>query len=113
MSELVNTHRRTAYLIKRVQAAVHAELEHRLAGRGLSFTQWGVLAALVESPGMSNAELARFAFIPHQSTTQPPKKLESAGLVQRQRNPTHGRILDPRLTPQGERIVVTMDRDVA
>jgi DNA-binding MarR family transcriptional regulator len=113
MSERVNTPRRTAYLVKRVQAAVHAELEQRLAGHGLSFTQWGVLAALMESPGMSNAALSRFAFITPQSMNETVKQLESAGLVERQPNPVHGRILDARLTAQGERIVRTMDRDVA
>ena len=113
MSERVDTHRRTAYLVKRVQAAVHAELEQRLADHGLSFTQWGVLAALMESPGMSNAALARFAFITPQSMNETLKQLESAGLVERQPNPGHGRILDARLTPQGERTIRTMDRDVA
>jgi len=113
MAARTTTHQRTAYLIKRVQAAVHAELEQRLAHHNLSFTQWGVLAALMEFPGMSNADLARFAFMTPQSMNQAVKQLETAGLVDRQPNSANGRILDARLTKQGQHIVRTMDRDVA
>src|SRR5882762_11915567 len=91
MAARTTTHQRTAYLIKRVQAAVHAELEQRLAHHNLSFTQWGVLAALMEFPGMSNAALARFAFMTPQSMNQAVKQLETAGLVERQPNSANGR----------------------
>src|SRR2546423_12788771 len=108
MAARTTTHQRTAYLIKRVQAAVHAELEQRFAGHNLSFTQWGVLAALMEFPGMSNADLARFAFITPQSMNQALKQLEADGLVERRPNTANGRILDARLTERGQRIARTM-----
>src|SRR5258707_9955434 len=113
MSERMKTHRRRGYLVRRAQAAVHAELEQRLADHDLSFTQWGVLAALMDFPGMSNADLARFAFMTPQSMNQAVKQLETAGLVERQPNSANGRILDASLTKQGQHIVRTMDRDVA
>ena len=48
-----------------------------------------------------------------QSMNQAVKQLETDGLVERQPNSANGRILDARLTKQGQRIVRTMDRDVA
>jgi DNA-binding MarR family transcriptional regulator len=113
MSERMKTHQRTGYLVRRAQAAVHAELEQRLIDHDLSFTQWGVLAALMDFPGMSNADLARFAFMTPQSMNPAVKQLEAAGLVERRPNSANGRILDARLTEQGKNMVRTMDRHVA
>src|SRR6476659_1445755 len=96
MAVRMKTHQRTAYLVKRVQAAVHAALEQRLAQYNLSFTQWGVLAALMDLPGMSNADPARFAFVTPQSVNEAVKQLEAAGLVERRPNSANGRILAAR-----------------
>lgn len=63
--------------------------------------------------GSVTPDLARFAFMTPQSMNQAVKQLETDGLVERQPNSANGRILDARLTKQGQRIVRTMDRDVA
>lgn len=65
------------------------------------------------SPGMSNAELARQAFVTPQSMNEVLKQLETAGLVERRRNVANARVLDTRLTAAGKTKVDAIDGAVA
>jgi DNA-binding MarR family transcriptional regulator len=105
--------RRPGYLVKRAQAAVHGALEKALSAHGLTVAQYAVLAMLAASPGMSNAELARQAFVTPQSMNEVLKQLETAGLVERHRNPANARVLDARLSASGKRTAEAVDEDVA
>jgi DNA-binding MarR family transcriptional regulator len=92
---------RPGYLIKRAQAALHAAMAGALHERGATLSQFAVLTALTEEPGLSNAELARRAFITPQSMNENLRELEQRGWVTRRHHPTHGRILQTELTDQG------------
>jgi DNA-binding MarR family transcriptional regulator len=60
-----------------------------------------VLTALAEEPGLSNAELARRAFVTPQTMNQVLRDLEQRRWVSRRPHPGHGRILQAELTAGG------------
>ena len=94
---------RPAYLLKRAQAALHAALAAALREHGATLPQYAVLTALAEEPGLSNAELARRAFVTPQSMNQVLHELEHRHWVTRRPHPGHGRILQADLTDDGRR----------
>lgn len=89
------------YLIKRAQTALHAVLTEALRDHGATLAQYAVLAALDEEPGLSNAELARRAFVTPQTMNQVLHELEQRRWVARHPHPGHGRILQADLTHDG------------
>jgi DNA-binding MarR family transcriptional regulator len=100
-----NTVRRPGYLIKRAQAALHAEMSRALHQHGVTLSQFAVLTALAEEPGLSNAELARRAFITPQSMNENLRELEQRAWVARSQRPAHRRILQTELTDMGREIL--------
>jgi DNA-binding MarR family transcriptional regulator len=103
---------RPGYLIKRAQAALNAQMTRALHEHGVTITQFAVLTALAEEPGLSNAELARRAFITPQSMNENLRELEQRLWVTRSRHPTHGRILRLELTEQGRTTLGACDATV-
>ena len=71
------------YLLKQVQAALHAALVPTLREHGATIAQYAVLTVLDEQPGLSNADLARWAFLTPQSMNQTLLGLERKGWVTR------------------------------
>ena len=100
---------RPGYLIKRAQAALNAHLTRALHEHGVTLTQFAVLTALEEEPGLSNAELARRAFITPQSMNENLRELEQRAWITRSRHPTHGRILQIELTEDGRTMLRACD----
>ncbi len=92
---------RPGYLLKRAQAALHAAMAGALREHGATVTQYAVLTALDEEPGLSNADLARRAFVTPQTMNQVLRELEQRHWVIRHPHPGHGRILQTDLTPAG------------
>jgi DNA-binding MarR family transcriptional regulator len=93
---------RPGYLLKRAQAALHAALATALREHGATVAQYFVLAAVDEEPGLSNADLARRAFVTPQTMNQVLRELENKRWVTRRPHPGHGRILQAGLTGQGQ-----------
>ena len=73
---------------------------------GLTVTQFAVLTALEELPGLSNADLARRAFVTPQSMHAVLQELESRQLLVRRTHPQHRRVLQADLTEAGRRTLV-------
>ena len=69
----------------------------------LTVTQFAVLTALEEEPGLSNADLARRAFVTPQSMHVVLQELESRQLLVRRAHPQHHRVLQAELTEGGRR----------
>jgi DNA-binding MarR family transcriptional regulator len=92
---------RPGYLLKRAQAALHAAMAGALREHGATLAQYAVLTALDEEPGLSNADLARRAFVTPQTMNQVLHELEQRHWVIRHPHPGHGRILQTDLTPAG------------
>ena len=107
-----NTADRPGYLIKRAQAALNAQMTRALHRHGVTLAQFAALTALAEEPGLSNAELARRAFITPQSMNENLRELEQRAWVTRSHHPTHGRIRQTELTEQGLAILQACDAAV-
>jgi DNA-binding MarR family transcriptional regulator len=97
--------RRAGYLVKRVQVALRVAMDRALESEGLTTPQYAVLSALQKAPGLSNAELARRAFVTPQTMIRIVSSLEERGLVTRVEHPSHGRILETRLAAAGQKAV--------
>jgi DNA-binding MarR family transcriptional regulator len=93
------------YLLKRAQAALHAAMTAVLREHGATIPQYAVLTALDEEPGLSNAGLARRAFVAPQTMNQVLRELEQKGWVARHPDPAHARILQAELTPAGRTVL--------
>jgi DNA-binding MarR family transcriptional regulator len=93
------------YLIKRVQQALRGAIDPALAGLGLTMAQYAVLYNLERNPGLSNAELARLAFVTPQAMVRVVAELEHEGLLTRRASPAHAKVLQARLTNKGVKML--------
>jgi DNA-binding MarR family transcriptional regulator len=94
--------RRLGYMLKRAQHALRMSMDELLEPTGLTVPQYNVLSAVQLQPGISNAALARGAFVTAQSMQGIVANLERIGLLRRKPHPTHGRIRQSELTEKGD-----------
>jgi DNA-binding MarR family transcriptional regulator len=104
---------RIGYMLKRVHAVLRGRMDEVLGPSGLTAPQYAVLSALERQPGISNAELARRAFVTPQTMVRIVGNLEAMGLVSRQAHPSHGRVRPVSLTRKGSTLVATCHAGVA
>jgi len=76
-------------------------LEAELLGTGVTAAQNAVLLAIGDNPRISNASLARAAFVTPQSMQGMLVTLERDGFIIRTPHPEHGRIIMTELTEKG------------
>lgn len=69
------------YALKRAAIALRATMDAELRRHGLSVPQYACLELLAQRPGLSNADLARGAFVSRQAMHQLLSGLRTAGLV--------------------------------
>jgi DNA-binding MarR family transcriptional regulator/predicted RNA-binding protein len=69
------------YALKRAQHALHATMDLELRDYGLSVSQYACLQILASRPRISNADLARDAFVSRQAMHQLLTGLQATGLV--------------------------------
>jgi DNA-binding MarR family transcriptional regulator len=89
------------YIVGRVDQGIRQEMRLRLAKWDLSVPEFTALAVLKRRPGLSNAQLARRSLVRPQSMNEILVKLEARGLLRREVDPDHARILRAALTPEG------------
>ncbi|OGT59798.1 MAG: hypothetical protein A3E01_14655 [Gammaproteobacteria bacterium RIFCSPHIGHO2_12_FULL_63_22] len=91
------------YLLKQAHQLMRAAIENRARAAGLTMTfpHMAALFLLSETPGLSGAQLARWAMVSPQTMNQILTRLEADGLIVRERDPEHGRILRARVTDLG------------
>jgi DNA-binding MarR family transcriptional regulator len=70
------------YALKRTTVALRSVMDAELRDCGLSVSQYALLELLADRPGLTNAELARGAFVTRQATHQLLAGLRQAGLIQ-------------------------------
>jgi DNA-binding MarR family transcriptional regulator len=104
---------RLGYALKRAQHALRSAMDETLRPLGLTSSQYAVLSALELNPGISNAALARAAFVTAQTMQGIVANLEKAALLKRKEDPTHGRILKGLLTRKGENVLSDAHERVA
>ncbi|WP_433263545.1 MarR family winged helix-turn-helix transcriptional regulator [Actinosynnema sp. CS-041913] len=98
---------RLPYMMRMVSNALSQDLERALRPFSLNHAQFAALAQLgLEHPdGLSGAELGHRAGVTAQSMSTAIASLLDRGLVVRTPHPTHGRILEVRITAEGRRLV--------
>lgn len=89
------------YGLKIAQYRLRLRLEAALVGTGVTAAQNAVLLAIGENPRISNASLARAAFVTPQSMQGMLVTLERDGFIVRTPHPDHGRIIMTELTDKG------------
>lgn len=89
------------YSLKIAQHRLRQRLEAELSGTGVSAAQNAVLLAIGDNPRISNAALARAAFVTPQSMQGMLVTLERDGFIVRTPHPEHGRIIMTELTEKG------------
>ncbi|MFK4224640.1 MarR family winged helix-turn-helix transcriptional regulator [Streptomyces sp. NPDC019890] len=94
---------RLGYRLKRAAAALRSAMDRALREHGLTVPQYACLELLDQQPGLSNAELARGAFVTRQSMNVVLRGLQDAGLITRPATTDHGRALPAHLTEEGHR----------
>jgi len=102
--------KRLGYALKRAQHALRTRMDESLRHLGLSAPRYAVLTAVEIEPGLSNARLARAAFVTPQTMQGILANLERDGLLIREADPAHGRILRSRLTAHGREVLAQAHR---
>ena len=92
---------RLGYALKRAQHALRTSIDNQLQPLGLTTAQYNLLSAVAVEPGISNASLARMAFVTAQSMQGIVANMEQQGFIRRVPHPTHGRIRQSELTAKG------------
>lgn len=92
---------RLGYCIKLAQHALRTRIDDAMRPLGITAPQFAVLVAVDVDPGISNASLARAAFVTPQTMQGIVANLERDGMLRRRADPQHGRILRSELTRRG------------
>lgn len=102
-----NFEERLTYLMRRVSTALAQDVDRALRSVSLTHAQYGALAqlGLVDPKALSAATMAERNGITAQSTSTAIAGLLDRGLVRREPHPTHGRILEVRITPAGAELL--------
>lgn len=100
-----DTYRSLGYALKRAQQALRGHLDSQLREIGLTTPQYSVLAGLEVSGGLSNADLARRAFVTPQTMQAIIVTLERDSLIHRMAHPVHGRVRTTELTSAGRSVL--------
>lgn len=94
-----------SWLILEAYSYTRRTFDEAVREHGVSASQLGVLNRLADHPGLSGAELARLMLTTSQAAQLMLATLERKGLVRREPDPNHGRIVRSRLTAKGRRVV--------
>ncbi|PZR07436.1 MAG: MarR family transcriptional regulator [Archangium gephyra] len=93
------------YNLKVTQHRLRLRLDAQLAELGITSAQNAALLAIAGNPRISNADLARAAFVTPQTMQGVLVNLEKSGLIRRSPHPEHGRVIMTELTRAGQKVV--------
>ena len=104
---------RISYVIARLERAVRAQINERLGPQGLTTLQYTTLSVLgSRGQPLSNAQLARRAYMTPQAMIEVLNALEEKGLIRRDPHPNHRRVYPASLTDEGRRVLAVCDASV-
>ena len=103
---------RISYIVARLERAVRVEINERVKPHGLTTLQYTTLSILGRRGELSNAQLARRAYMTPQSTSEVLDALEEKGLVSRTPHPNHRRVFPAGLTEKGRKVLAACDAAV-
>jgi DNA-binding MarR family transcriptional regulator len=105
---------RISYVIARLERAIRAGINERVRPHGLTTLQYTTLSVLaIRGEPLSNAQLARRAYMTPQAMSEVIRALERNGLIERNAHPNHRRLLPATLTTKGRRVLAECDAAVA
>ncbi|SCK30097.1 MarR family winged helix-turn-helix transcriptional regulator [Vogesella sp. LIG4] len=102
-----------AYLIGRLDHVLSRRMRDSLLPLGLTVQQYTTLSFLCTQGQLSNAQLAERSLISPQSANEMVKMMEGKGWIEREPDPSHGRIIQIRLTEAGKVLLYQCDAAVA
>jgi DNA-binding MarR family transcriptional regulator len=109
----VSVEPRISYVIARLERAVRAQINERLRPHGLTTLQYTTLSVLgSRGQPLSNAQLARRAYMTPQAMIEVLNALERKGLIRRDPHPNHRRVYPASLTDEGRRVLNVCDSSV-
>jgi DNA-binding MarR family transcriptional regulator len=100
------------YVIARLERAVRRAIKERVEPHDLTVLQYTTLSVLRRRGELSNAQLARRAFMTPQSMSEVIDALEQKGLIERNPHPNHRRVFPAVLTAKGRRVTKACDAEV-
>jgi DNA-binding MarR family transcriptional regulator len=100
------------YLVGRVNHGIRREMRSRLARWELSVPEFTAMSILKRRSRLSNAQLARRSLVTPQTMIEILAGLERRGLVLREVDPAHGRILRAELTDDGTDLISAAELDI-
>ena len=101
---------RVSYVIARLERAVRTGINARVRPYELTTLQYTTLSVLgSRGQPLSNAQLARRAYMTPQSMMEVIDALERKGLIRRDPHPNHRRVYPARLTAKGRRVLAACD----
>jgi DNA-binding MarR family transcriptional regulator len=104
---------RVSYVVARLERALRFAINERVSEYGLTTLQYTTLSVLGRRRGgLSNAQLARRAYMTPQSMSEVIEALERSGLIVRNPHPNHRRVLPATLTSKGRRVLAACEASV-
>lgn len=99
-------------MVARLERAIRKAINEQVKPYGLTTLQYTTLSVLGARGGLSNAQLARRAYMTPQSMSEVLDALEAKGLVERKTHPGHRRLYPATLTAQGRKVLAACDEAV-
>ena len=103
---------RISYVVARLERAIRRAINERVGAHGLTVLQYTTLSILGYRGELSNAQLARRAYMSPQAMSEVIEALEGKGLIERAPRPGHRRVLPAVLTATGRKVLRACDAAV-
>jgi DNA-binding MarR family transcriptional regulator len=104
---------RVSYVVARLERAIRKSINERVRPYGLTTLQYTTLSVLRrQGHALSNAQLARRAYMTPQAMSEVIEALERKGLIERTAHPNHRRVFPAVLTAEGRKVLASCDAAV-
>lgn len=101
---------RISYVVARLERAIRRSINERVSVFGLTVLQYTTLSVIGRREELSNAQLARRAYMSPQAMIQVITQLEDKGLIKRSQHPNHRRVYLATLTAKGRRVLAACEK---
>ena len=101
---------RISYVVARLERAIRRSINDRVSVYDLTVLQYTTLSVLGRRGELSNAQLARRAYMSPQAMSEVIEALEQKRLIKRNQHPNHRRVYPAALTAKGKKVLAACDR---
>jgi DNA-binding MarR family transcriptional regulator len=103
---------RISYVVARLERATRRRINDRVSEHGLTVLQYTTLSVLGRRGELSNAQLARRAYMSPQAMSEVIEALEGKGLITRNQHPNHRRVYPATLTTKGKKVLAACEAQI-